>query len=141
MGTPAQRGTVERIKVHGTALEGNLEGDSPDRFVSVYLPPSYGKERNRRYPAIYLLHGFTDDDHHWFGRIRHFIDVPAVVDKALAAGGTRLKPTKAITPAVSPCAWRIEFFRFSPTTLRSEKMPNAELFARDTKWRLRGVTF
>jgi len=30
-------GSVERIKVHGKALEGNLEGDSPDGDVSIYL--------------------------------------------------------------------------------------------------------
>ena len=34
------KGTLERIRVHGRALEGNLEGDSPDRPVVVYLPPS-----------------------------------------------------------------------------------------------------
>src|SRR5262245_32961356 len=55
-------GHYERIKVHGTSLEGNLEGDSPDRDVSVYLPPSYAKSRGRRYPVLYLLHGFTDSD-------------------------------------------------------------------------------
>jgi S-formylglutathione hydrolase len=46
-------GTVERIKVHGKTLEGNLEGDSPDRDVSIYLPPSYAAEQTRRYPVIY----------------------------------------------------------------------------------------
>ena len=49
-------GKVEEIMVHGRSLEGNLEGDSPDRTVAVYLPPSYSKERNRRYPVVYLLH-------------------------------------------------------------------------------------
>lgn len=53
-------GNVESIKVHGKSLEGNLEGDSPDRDVLVYLPHSYAMERTRRYPVIYLLHGFTD---------------------------------------------------------------------------------
>ena len=33
--------TVERIKVHGAALEGNLEGNAVDRDVLVFLPPSY----------------------------------------------------------------------------------------------------
>ena len=33
----APKGSVERIKVHGTSLEGNLEGDSPDRDVVVVL--------------------------------------------------------------------------------------------------------
>jgi len=37
----AGKGAVERIKVHGKSLEGNLEGDSPDRDVSIYLPASY----------------------------------------------------------------------------------------------------
>jgi hypothetical protein len=31
--------TVIVVEVHGKALEGNLEGDSPDRDVAVYLPP------------------------------------------------------------------------------------------------------
>jgi len=35
--------TVEHIKVHGKALEGNLEGDAVDRDVFVVLPPSYAK--------------------------------------------------------------------------------------------------
>jgi len=51
-------GTVERIKVHGKALEGNLEGDSPDRDVLVYLPPSYAGDQARRFPVVYLLHGY-----------------------------------------------------------------------------------
>ena len=32
--------TVEHIKVHGTSLEGNLEGDDVDRDVIVFLPPA-----------------------------------------------------------------------------------------------------
>jgi S-formylglutathione hydrolase len=84
-----QKGTVERVKVYGKSLAGNLEGDSPDRDVSIYLPPSYSTDRNHRYPVVYLLHGFTDDDDHWFGRIQHFIDVPAILDKALESGATR----------------------------------------------------
>jgi len=30
---------VEHIKVHGAALEGNLEKDAVDRDVTVFLPP------------------------------------------------------------------------------------------------------
>jgi S-formylglutathione hydrolase len=56
---PGPSGKVDVIKVHGRSLEGNLSGDSPDRVVSVYLPPSYATDRNRRYPVLYLLHGFT----------------------------------------------------------------------------------
>ncbi len=83
-------GTYQRIKVHGKALEGNLEGDSADRDVSVYLPPSYDLSPNRRYPVIYLLHGYTDSDDRWFGLIQHFINVPVAVDKAIAAGAREM---------------------------------------------------
>jgi S-formylglutathione hydrolase len=86
-GSPA--GTVQRFQVHGKSLEGNLEGDSPDREVCVYLPPSYASARNRRYPVIYLLHGFTDNTDNWWGFKPHFISVPAVADKALASKEAR----------------------------------------------------
>jgi S-formylglutathione hydrolase FrmB len=55
---PERPGSVEKITVHGKSLEGNLEGDSPDRDVYVYLPVSYSKSRNRRYPVVYFLHGY-----------------------------------------------------------------------------------
>ena len=65
-GGPAARGprvgTIEHITVHGKALEGNLEGDSPDREVTVYLPPSYASDQARRFPVIYLLHGYGGRD-------------------------------------------------------------------------------
>ena len=83
------RGKVDRIKVHGRALEGNLEGDSPDRDVMVYLPPSYGRDSTRRYPVVYLLHGFTDDVDHWWGVVRHFVSVPQSVEKALDSGASK----------------------------------------------------
>jgi S-formylglutathione hydrolase FrmB len=60
------RGSIEEVTVHGASLEGNLLGDSPDRHVIVYLPPSYASQAERRYPVLYLLHGFTDVDTRWF---------------------------------------------------------------------------
>jgi enterochelin esterase-like enzyme len=84
-GAPHQ-GTVEHIKVHGQALEGNLEGDSPDRDVTVYLPPSYATERARRYPVIYLLHGYGGTDGNWTGRQ---LNLPEIADKLFAARTVR----------------------------------------------------
>ena len=54
----ARPAAVERITVHGKALEGNLEGDAVDRQVIVFMPPSYASDRNRRYPVVYALHGY-----------------------------------------------------------------------------------
>jgi enterochelin esterase-like enzyme len=84
-----KKGTIERIKVHSKALEGNLNGDSPDRDVSIYLPPSYKAEKNRRYPVVYMLHGFTDDDAKWFGHVKHWISLPDILNKAISDGSSR----------------------------------------------------
>jgi S-formylglutathione hydrolase len=108
----ALHGKVERIKVHGKALEGNLEGDSPDRDVSIYLPPSYATERDRHYPVIYLLHGYTDSDDLWFGSKPHFINVPAVTDKALAAGAREM----IIVMPNAYTAYQGSMYSSSPTT-------------------------
>lgn len=75
-------GTVEKIKVYGKSLEGNLEGDSPDRDVFVYLPPSYASEKNRRYPVVYFLHGYgLNAETNW-----KFIAFPEGADKAMTDG-------------------------------------------------------
>jgi enterochelin esterase-like enzyme len=59
-GAPVSK--VERVTVHGKSLEGNLEGDSPDREVTVYLPPAYAADQARRFPVVYLLHGYAGRD-------------------------------------------------------------------------------
>ena len=87
---PAQRGTVERVKVHGKSLEGNLEGDSADRDVSIYLPPSYKTKTKQRYPVVYLLHGYTDNDDNWFGAKHIFVDAPLAIDRAIANGAREM---------------------------------------------------
>jgi S-formylglutathione hydrolase FrmB len=77
---------VEHIKVHGTALEGNLEGDAVDREVIVILPPSYEKEKHRRYPAVYALHGYSIGAEQW----THEIHVPQTVEGAFAQGAKEM---------------------------------------------------
>jgi S-formylglutathione hydrolase len=89
-GDAGRRSTVDRIQVHGKGLEGNLEGDSPDREVLVYLPASYKTSASRRYPVVYFLHGFTDDPDHWWGFKRHFINLPAILDKVFAGGAREM---------------------------------------------------
>jgi enterochelin esterase-like enzyme len=36
-----------------------------------------------------MLHGFTDDDERWMGLKKHWIDLSAVIDKALGGGAVR----------------------------------------------------
>lgn len=78
--TPAV--VTERITVHGASLEGNLEGDSPDRGVIVYLPPSYAASKARRYPVLYALHGYSINNEKWSGEIR----TPQTIEGAFATG-------------------------------------------------------
>lgn len=82
----AQKGTKERVKVYSNALEGNLVNDPADRDVTVYLPPSYTSDPNKRYPVLYMLHGFTDDDSKWFGWEKHWINLQEVIDQAIEEG-------------------------------------------------------
>ncbi len=84
-----QQGTKERIKVFSQAIEGNLVNDPAERDVTVYLPPSYASDANRRYPVVYMLHGFTDNDSQWFGWEEHWINLHQVIDSALFEGKTK----------------------------------------------------
>jgi S-formylglutathione hydrolase FrmB len=70
--------------VDGKALEGNLEADSPDREVTVYLPPSYAGDQTRRYPVVYVLHGYGGRDDTFNGRLAN---LPESADRLAAAQG------------------------------------------------------
>ena len=78
----ARPDTVERIKVHGASLEGNLEGDAVDRDVLVFLPPSYAANKTRRYPVVYALHGYSIGAEQWSQEIH----VPQTIEGAFAKG-------------------------------------------------------
>ncbi|MEX1183580.1 MAG: alpha/beta fold hydrolase [Gemmatimonadota bacterium] len=78
--------TAERITIHGTALEGNLEGNAADRDVIVFLPPSYQTERTRRYPVVYALHGYSVGAEQWSREIQ----APQTVEGAFALGATEM---------------------------------------------------
>jgi enterochelin esterase family protein len=46
------------------------------RELTVYVPPGYEDARNRRYPVLYLLHGFANDHQSWhrYGRANDILD-------------------------------------------------------------------
>ena len=87
--TNAQKGIKERIKVYSKAIEGNLANDPAEREVTVYMPPSYQAQPDKRYPVLYVLHGFTDSDSQWFGWEKHWINLHEVIDAALSEGQTK----------------------------------------------------
>lgn len=70
------------LTVHGESLANNLSGESPDRDVKVYLPPSYEIDRTRRYPVVFLLHGYLVSNTYWTSG-----SGGSIVDLVMAIGG------------------------------------------------------
>jgi pimeloyl-ACP methyl ester carboxylesterase len=82
---------VQRIKIPGEALKGNLEGEAVDRDAVVFLPPGYNRDKHRRYPVVYALHGFSIGAEQW----THEIRVPQTIEGAFAQGA---KPMIVVLP-------------------------------------------
>ena len=119
----ATKGTVEQIVVHGASLEGNLEGDSPDRDATVYLPPSYAGSPMRRYPVLYLLHGYGGKQDTFTTRLA-----------SLAESQDRLATAQGFSEfiVVTPSAYTLHkgsMYSASPTTGDWEKFVAEDLVA------------
>jgi enterochelin esterase-like enzyme len=79
-------GTIERHRLYSTALHSN-------RSVRVYLPPSYSRgDSAKRYPTVYLLHGWPGGDNDWFARG----DAAITADTLIASG--RMPEVVMISP-------------------------------------------
>lgn len=63
LATAVLAGSVQRLTMPAPALRQSR------RDVRVYLPPSYFRagEASRRYPVIYMLHGWPGSEGNWFG--------------------------------------------------------------------------
>lgn len=84
---PAARPVVvEKIRIHGASLEGNLEGNAVDRDAIVYLPPGYAANKKKRYPVVYALHGYSIGAEQWSQEIH----APQVIEGAFAKGAPEM---------------------------------------------------
>jgi S-formylglutathione hydrolase FrmB len=81
-GQAQAEGRLDMIRVHGASLEGNLQGNDPDRDVFVYLPSSYDTDTNRRYPVVYFLHGYGATAQAYI----NLMGLPGAVDEPMAGG-------------------------------------------------------
>ncbi len=77
----APAGSMTTITVYGAALEGNLSGDTADRKVYVYLPPEYARQKRKRFPVIYFLHGYGQNSDFY----AKTLGWPQSIDRGLAA--------------------------------------------------------
>jgi S-formylglutathione hydrolase FrmB len=57
----ALAGDVHIDFIDSPALKDNALGDPATRPLAVYLPPGYDPQGSKRYPVIYVLHGYTGD--------------------------------------------------------------------------------
>lgn len=79
-------GLVKRVLIRSAALGGRRQE------AYVYLPSGYGQHPRRRYPVLYLLHGFP-------GRPLAFLETVqmGIIDDALTAG-SRVQPLILVMP-------------------------------------------
>ena len=99
---------VEHIKIHGAALEANLEKNEVDREAIVFLPPSYATQKNRRYPVVYALHGYSIGAEQWTREIH----VPQTIEGAFALG----TPEMIVVLPDSKTVHNGSMYSSSPTT-------------------------
>lgn len=84
--------------VHHTLYHSAVVGDNRDYFV--YTPPGYDPRATRRYPVLYLLHGYSDEANAWtaVGRANVILDnlieqrkaQPMIVVMPLGYGAPRI---------------------------------------------------
>ncbi|MCX6621107.1 MAG: alpha/beta hydrolase-fold protein [Acidobacteria bacterium] len=81
---------VPRGVVHRHEYRSGVVGD--DRDFYVYTPPNYDPSAARRYPVLYLLHGYSDDSSAWTAGGQ----VHVILDNLIAAG--KAQPMLVVMP-------------------------------------------
>jgi S-formylglutathione hydrolase len=86
-GAPAASvGSVEDLRVPAPSIAGNLLGDPAVQRVFVYLPPSYKRETTKRFPSLYLLHGYTGSPEEWLKKGYQGLNLQTEMDSLIAKG-------------------------------------------------------
>lgn len=70
--------------IDSPALQGNPLGDPSQRPVIVYTPPGYDAQGSRRYPVLYVLHGYTGDGAALVGGRPWEVNVVQWIDRLIA---------------------------------------------------------
>lgn len=109
---------TEKLTVHSPAIEGNLEGNTPDRTVYVILPPSYDAAKKRHYPVVYFLHGYNSTADDYMRRLQ--------VDEVLKAAGEGSQEMIVVVPD-SMTKWGGSMYSNSPTVGNFEEFITTDL--------------
>ncbi len=122
----AQGGVIHTIDVAAPSLRGNLLGDPARRAVSVYLPPEYASHATRRFPVVYLLHGFAADHRAFIAGAYQDLNIRISMDSLIRAG--RVQPMIVVTPNARN-RFDGSFYANSVTTGRWEDFITKDLVA------------
>jgi len=79
-------GRLEDHVIDSELLRGNPLGDPSQRPVLVYLPPGYDDDPGRRYPAVYVIQGYTGHVEMWRNRTAFRQPFPERADTVFTAG-------------------------------------------------------
>ena len=79
-------GKVAYVKIPAPALKGNLLGDPAEQEVAIYLPPGYQASGSKRYPVLYLLHGYGGNPRAWFASGRFGFNIEPVLEELMGSG-------------------------------------------------------
>jgi S-formylglutathione hydrolase FrmB len=79
-------GTMSEHVISSELLRGNPLGDSRERPLWVYLPPGYETSTGRRYPAVYVIQGYTGYLTMWRNRSAFRQPFPETADAVFADG-------------------------------------------------------
>jgi hypothetical protein len=80
-------GRLDEHVIVSDQLRGNPLGDPHERPLWVYTPPGYA-ECDERYPAVYVIQGFTGQIEMWRNRVPFRATFPEDVDELFSAGST-----------------------------------------------------
>ena len=87
---PWEINDVPHGAIHHHFYRSRIVGD--DRDFYVYTPPAYSPKAKKLYPALYLLHGFSDDASAWTAVGRAHV----ILDNLIAQG--KAKPMIVVMP-------------------------------------------
>lgn len=93
----AQDGGITHVDTAvAPSLARNLIGDTNRRAVTVYLPPGYSRNPKKRYPVVYLLHGFAADHRAFMAGVYSNMNTRLSMDSLIRAG--LVKEMIVVTP-------------------------------------------
>ncbi len=79
-------GRIDEHVITSAALVGNPLGDPHDRPVWVYVPPGYDDDPDRRYPAVFVIQGYTGQLTMWRNRTPFRLNFPELADRGITEG-------------------------------------------------------